>query len=292
MKLDRQNVSVDTPLKVVITGASGFLGKHVLRLLLEKPHVETIAVTRREIPGFLKVSDYAESPAGDVLIHLAEDGDRAQVANLGKVYEESVQATLRALLAKGFQRIVYASSAVLYGDSNTQAHSPGSTIKIIDAYTRIKRKSEMKVLESPAGVVVRLANLYGIGMSQNNVMSAILRQIPGKGVVKVMDSCPVRDFLWVDDAAKGIIRLALGHLHENGKEKLYNLGTSIGTSIGDLVSLALEISGQPDRPVESNSLTHRLSCLILEYSDTTNACGWFPETSLRQGLTQLIRAEG
>jgi UDP-glucose 4-epimerase len=276
------------PLKVVVTGASGFLGTSVLRELAVQQHVETIAVTRREIFGWCTVRDYSQSPVGDVLIHFAECNDRAQVTKAGRVYEEKVLATLTALLGKGYRRVIYASSAVLYGDADVHAHLSNAPIRSDDAYTRIKRLSELAVLKLSGGIVVRLANIYGPSMSQNNVLSTILRQIPGMGSLEVMDTNPVRDFIWVQDAAEGIVALALGQFHKGNEGGLYNLGTGVGTSIGALASLALQVAGQNDRPVKSKSSSGRPSCLILDSSHTTSTCGWKPKTSLQQGLTHLL----
>lgn len=276
------------PLKVVVTGASGFLGGCVLRALALQQKVEVIAVTRKDIPGWCKVSDYLQSPVGDVLIHLAEDNDRAQVAKSGQAYEEKILATLTALLTKGYRRVVYASSAVLYGDADIRAHFPNDPIRSDDAYMRVKRLSELAVLKLPVGVVARLANIYGPGMSPNNVMSTILRQIPEAGVLEIMDTNPVRDFIWVEDAAEGIVALALSHFKKGKERGVYNLGTSVGTSIGDLAGMALEIAGQPDRPLKAKYSSDRESTLILDFSDTTSVCGWRPKISLRQGLTRLL----
>lgn len=275
-------------LKVVVTGASGFLGAHVLRVLAVQPNVDAIAVTRREISGLRRVDDYSQSPVGDVLIHLAENNDRAQVAKAGQPYEELVLASLAALLGKGYRRVVYASSAVLYGDVDTNAHLPNDPIRIDDAYTRIKRQSELVVLKLPRGIVVRLANVYGHGMSQNNVMSTILRQIPGTGSLEVMDTNPVRDFVWGQDAAEGIVALSLGNFKKDKEGGIYNIGTGIGTSIGALASMSLEIAGQSDRPVKAKFSSDRHSSLILDSSDTTSTCGWKPKTSLKQGLSRLL----
>ena len=164
--------------------------------------------------------------------------------------------------------------------------------KAMDSYTRVKRQSEMAVLKLPAGIVVRPANIYGPGMSKNNVMSAILQQIPGMGELEVMDTNPVRDFIWVEDAAEGIVALALSNFKDGNECALFNLGTSVGTSIGSLAELALDIAGQPDRLVHAKYASDRQSSLILDFSDTTSACEWQPKTSLRQGLTYMLQIGG
>lgn len=241
------------------------------------------------MPDWCCVTDYAQSPSGDVLIHLAENCDRGHVANLGTAYEESISASLSALLAKGYHRIVYASSAVLYGDEDTRPHLTSDRVVITDAYARVKYQSELAVLGLQGGTVVRLANVYGYGMSENNVVSAILRQIPGTGALKVMDTSPVRDFISIDDVAEGIVALALRHNQNGNTGGLYNLSTGIGTSIGELASIALEIAEQSDRRVETKSNTNKQSSLVLEYSQTTLDCGWKPKITLHQGLTDLLQ---
>ncbi len=276
-------------LKIVVTGASGFLGGFVLRTLASQQNVEVIAVTRKEISGWCAVSDYSQAPEGDVLIHLAEDNDRAQVAKSGQAYEEQVETTLAALLAKGYCRVIYASSAVLYGNDNPGANFPNDPVHVHDTYTRVKRQSELAVLNSPSGIVVRLANIYGPNMSLNNVMSTILNQITEESPLQVMDTNPVCDFIWVEDAAEGIVTLALNNVLTCNEGGLYNLGTGVGTSIGALAAMALEIAGQPDRLIKSKHLSERKSNLILDFSDTLAACGWRPKTSLQQGMTHLIK---
>jgi UDP-glucose 4-epimerase len=275
------------PLKVVVTGASGFLGRYVLQSLAERQSGEIIAVTTKDLRGYVSVSDYSQSPLGDVLIHLAEDSNRSRVAARGLAYEKSMSATLAALLKKGYGRIVYVSSSVLYGDVDSHAHLPVDPIFEVDTYTRVKRRSELAVLALPVGVVVRPTNVYGPGMSPDNVVSTIAKQIPGEGALEVLDKIPVRDFLWVKDAAEGIVASALCPLRKSDVSRVYNLGTGIGSSILDVAAVALDVGQQSQRSVSSLRLTTQRSCLVVDYSDTTSFCGWQPKTSLKQGITHL-----
>lgn len=82
--------------------------------------------------------------------------------------------------------------------------------------------------------------------------------------------------------------LALMDTAEIGKSKMYNLGSGIGTSIGDLALLALELAGQPERRVVSKNQTSVASSIVLDNSDITNTCGWTPRMSLRQGIASLL----
>ena len=275
-------------LKIVITGASGFIGGHLIEHLSRIANTEIVPLSRRGISKLVQVSNYADAPDGDVLIHLAEDNNLESVANRGLTYEHEGLSTLRVLLAKKYGRIIYTSSSTLYGDKSVIPHGTEDDIFVNNPYTRIKSLSESAVLENPNGMVVRLANVYGPLMSTNNVMSQILKQIPQQGDLEVGDVTPIRDFVWVRDVAEGISRLAIMDFVETGKSKMYNLGSGIGTSIGDLVFLTLELAGQPERRVMSKNRTRVMSSIILDCSETTNACGWTPRVSLRQGIASLL----
>ena len=275
-------------LKIIITGASGFIGGHLIEHLSRIANTEIVPLTRRGISNLVQVSNYADAPDGDVLIHLAEDNNLESVANRGLTYEHEGLSTLRVLLAKKYGRIIYTSSSTLYGDKSVIPHGTEDDIFVNTPYTRIKSLSERAVLENPNGMVVRLANVYGPFMSTNNVMSQILKQIQHQGDLEVGDVTPIRDFIWVRDVAEGISMLAFMDFAEIGKSKMYNLGSGIGTSIGDLAFLTLELAGQPERRVMSKNRTRVMSSIILDCSETTNASGWTPRVSLRQGIASLL----
>lgn len=275
-------------LKIVITGASGFIGRHLISKLSEIANTEIVPLTRRKIPNLISVSDYRDSPEGDVLIHLAEDNNIENVTGRDLSYEHNALSTLRTLLDKKYSRIIYTSSSTLYGDKSVVPHTTGDEIFVTNPYTRIKSLSESAVLENPNGVVVRLANVYGPRMSTNNVMSQILSQIPQQGDLEVWDVNPIRDFVWVQDVAEGISMLTHMDLAKNENSKIYNLGSGVGTSIGDLALLTLELAGQPERRVMSKNRTRVTSSIVLDCSEMTNACEWTPQVSLRQGIASLL----
>ena len=140
-------------MRIVITGASGFLGHHLLKRLSDLG-ADHIGLSRSSQPGLIQVSDYKDSPNGDVLVHLGETNDRKLVNELNSVYEQQALSLLEKLIKKGYQKIIYASSSVLYGNAYTSQCKVSDKIFIVDTYTRVKRKSELAVLAS--GVMLRV----------------------------------------------------------------------------------------------------------------------------------------
>ena len=271
-------------MRIVVTGASGFLGQAVLNQLAHRD-VQVIGVARRPGPGLHSLAHYGQAPRAEVLVHLAQTNDRHLVNAVGAAHEAEMDATLVALLAAGPARVVFGSSAVLYGDGADHAHGPDDPIHATDSYTRIKAAAERRVLGTAgvAGAVARLVNLYGPGMARGNVLSHILAQIPGNGALQVFDDSPVRDFLWIDDAARALVQMALGQACG-----VFNVGTGAATSIRQLAQTALAAAGQADRAVRSTQPSARASHLVVDPSRTQQAFGWSATTPLASGLRQLL----
>jgi len=269
-------------MKIVVTGASGFLGRALMRKLL-RDGVDVVGVSRRYSAGLVQVKSYADTPGGDVLVHLAEASDRKWVEENAPCYEQTALETLYSLLGKGFARVVYSSSAVLYGDQSEALRSVEEPIHIVDTYTRLKALSEQIVL-SEKGVVARLVNLYGFGMSERNVMSAILKQVSQSGPIRVFDLTPIRDFLWIEDAAE-----ALSILSQGKAVGTFNVGTGQGTSILELAHIILNATGQAGRALESRPHSAKRSHLVVDIAQTVTEFGWRPTTTLPKGIETLIK---
>jgi|GEM_PF-798154 len=272
----------------VVTGAAGFIGRAVCAELLARGAV-VLAVSRSLQPAVTGLSpqcvrDYAETPVppGSVCLHLAGTS-RAQEVESN--FSAELEATLRIaqhLATAGFTRVVYASSAQVYGDRLREPRREEEAVAPAGPYARLKRAAE-EVFLAHGHVVTRIANMYGRGMSAANVLSDLLRQIPGHGDVRVRDTAPVRDYIHVRDVALGLADLALG-----ASEGIYNLGTGIGTSVGELAALLLTQAGEGARRVVPLACGNRPSWLVLDPNKMKTTFGWEPAVSLMQGLKELL----
>jgi UDP-glucose 4-epimerase len=268
-------------MRVVITGASGFLGSAVAGILT-LAGVGAIRISRQDIPGVVRVANYADSPRGDVLIHLAEINNRSRVNQLAVEYELEMSATLHALLKKGYEKVIYASSSVIYGDEVDTPRIESDPVSAIDTYTRVKLVSEQSVL-SCGGVVARLANIYGPGMPAQNVLSDILSQFDKNDPITLQDISPVRDFLWIEDAAEAIMKMATERV-----QGVFNIGSGIGTSIGELAKMLLEQAKQSQRQIISRRISAKPSYNVLDITKAKQNLQWQPSISLNEGLRCLL----
>ena len=268
---------------VVVTGSSGFIGSALVEKVKQSFGYKIVPVCRSSIDSvYINVSDYRDTPSGDILIHLAEDPDRGHVNSLGTRYVEESGAVLCALLTKGFEKVIYCSSATIYGDKGTIPYSEDSSVHAVDTYVTAKLENERRVLAA-SGVVVRISNVIGAQMASNNVISDILKQLPDRNPILVRNDKPICDFVWLDDVIDGLMTLI-----NHGESGVYNIGSGQGTSIRELARIILNIKGQQARMIQSEAIGPPYSFNVLNLNKMKQMYGWTPSKNIYQCLEQLI----
>ena len=263
--------------KIVITGASGFIGSALITRL-KKENIPYVGLTRKNINGLTKISsyDYYSGDQDSILIHLEQPNNLKKNSN-GKEIE-----LLEGLVSSSWQHIIYISSATVYGD---QIESPRKTKEEIfgyNDYTTVKLKCE-KITIDKGGTCLRFSNIFGHNMSNENVISEILSQVSHPEKIVVKNMYPIRDFLWIDDAINAIMQTI--KIKPSG---IINIGSGIGTSIEQLVKNVLHIVNQPNKKLFSERNEKLNSILILNINETKEILNWTPKITLEEGLSKLI----
>ncbi len=272
----------------MITGATGFIGGALVRKASQEGF-SIVAVSRGSeaaaIAGVtaLRLADYTQMPSypSAVLIHLAEPPGLADAANAGDRHVQAVTGILAAILALPWRHVVYASSVVVYGDRGMNPHRPSEPVRPIDAYARAKVTCERAVLDV-GGTVLRLANIYGPGQSRGTIVADLLAQLHAEGPLRVRNEGPERDYLWVDDAAAGLLAAAVRQVGG-----VFNLASGRIVSVRELAQRILGAAGQPSRSVESAAEPSH-SRIAVDITDTIKNFGWQPRMPLTDGICQLV----
>lgn len=263
---------------VAVFGALGFIGHHVALELIRRGHSVRGFDLRGETPFDLETV-IPPAQQGDVAIHAAEPG----VATDERHAERSL-ARLRSLLAAPFARVVYVSSAVVYGDDASTPRSEMSNLSPRGVYALSKRTVEEEAMRDPRCTIVRLANVYGIGMAITNVLSDMLAQVGQPGPVRLRDLAPVRDYIHVTDVARAVVTVV-----ENPRQGLFNIGSGRGYSVEQLARIVNEAAGQPERDIVATQPAGRASYLVLDPSKAQRELGWESTIAIETGLTELVR---
>ena len=277
--------------RIFITGATGFVGRAVLNNLQARAGVDAIAVTRQTGAMFPPkvavetVTDYAglkaDSPT-DIVIHLAETADMGAVQRDPDAILQAARETTAALVETFGGRVVFGSSAAIYGDASDMPHRTDQPLPEGGSYARMKRGSEARVIDA-GGTALRLSNILCYREHDVSVIGDILRQLNSDGALRVHRLTPVRDYLALDDAAEAIATATL-----STKRGCFNLGSGQSRSVGEVVATFLATTGQPDRTIEETRPSEAQSILRLDISQTRKALGWAPRTSFEDAITGII----
>jgi UDP-glucose 4-epimerase len=263
--------------EIVVTGASGFVGRALMSELLKNGFSVT-GLSRRRMHGIATVANYSDAPVSDgaVLVHLAQGHDAS-----GSFGDEDIELC-RALSNRPWRHIVYVSSAVVYGDNKNYPRYPAELISANSDYARVKLACE-EIVSDVGGTCLRFTNLYGSGMGANTVISDILRQIPGEGPLRLRDTSPIRDFLWIEDAARCLVSACRVR-----PSSILNVGSGSGMTVGDVARLALTLTGESLRPVVGAINSGKASCLTLDITKTRAVLNWSPKVDISAGLFSLL----
>lgn len=276
---------------VVITGASGFIGRSLCAALRVQGHV-AFALTRQPVPEISdpliqwhQVNQYGDfkPPDGATIIHLSEPPHISAVDANGEQHIEAMETQAKQLLERPYGRVIYASSATTYGDMEDYPRRPDEPIQSNPKiYAQSKLRIE-KIILDQQGICARITNLYGPHMSELSILSDIFKQLPESGPLMIRELSPVRDYLWIDDLSAAFVCML-----QNQRTGIYNIASGTAISCEDLARLVLRNAGQADRQIKSNSASPRRSVLKLDITKTITDFGWRPETPLDAGIQKLL----
>ncbi len=304
--------------KVLVTGADGFIGSHLTEMLLAKGcRVKALAQYNsfnywgwlEEIthPNLEVVSGDVRDPhfcmelvkGTDIVFHLA-----ALIAipysyiAPDSYIDTNVKGTLnicQAAKENGNIRVIHTSTSEVYGTAQyvpidekhpKQPQSPYSASKIgADAIAM----SFWNAFKLPL-TIARPFNTYGPRQSARAIIPAIITQIlSGVKEIRLGDLTPTRDFNYVKDTCRGLIRTAEC---EKASGETINIGSNFEISIGDTLGLIkklmnsdVKIISDEQRIRPANSEVFRLWC---DNSKINALTGFVPEYSIETGLKETI----
>ena len=268
-----------------ILGASGFIGKNLCNYFIHEA-LDFVAISRNPdlSSSSVKFSSFKEIPQVEKLIYLSEGNDLKVIESIGEKYIQDSKTNLLETLEKKHFDLIYISSAAVYEDSHTGPLKTSSNLNISSIYSRSKIECE-KISLDYGGTVLRLSNVYGEGMSKNNVLSNLIKKFVAKKTrIEVRDSKPIRDYLFIEDLTE-----CLGVLIKKNYNQIFNIGSGKGSSVKDLFeSLKLIFGADTSEIIEINPKP-RESSIILDIKETKKIINWSPKTSLSKGLELTVK---
>ncbi len=308
------------PSPVFVTGGAGFIGGHVVPMLLERGHKVRVFDNmfrgdRAKVAEWVATGDvelidqdvrygaavHAAMKGCDDVIHLAavsinkSQADPYESIDINMVGSNNVFA---AAADHGVRRVVYASSASVYGDPESLPMKEDGPVNPLTPYCIAKLAGEHLLdyyarRSALTWIGLRFFNVYGPGQKPTAYYTSVINHfvkrlrageppiIDGKGEQSM-------DFVHVHDIARAVV-MALD-VDASRADVPINIGTGIDTSVAELARTlvaAVGVDAEPQFRPREVLVSRRMA----DISRARNVLGWNPTIDLATGMQDLVDHE-
>ena len=294
-----------------VTGGAGFIGSHLVRRLTSEGHGVTVIddLSRGRLANLggihgkirMEEVDICDRDALDGILQGA-DGIFHQAA-LGSVPESwknpdayqrvNVDGTENVfrIASRRHVKVVYASSASVYGDIQRIPITEDFERKPISPYGRTKLDCETmaeRYMEKGSQIVgLRYFNVFGVGQNSDyaGVITCFLNRLnAGEPPIIFGDGSQIRDFTFVGDVVEANLTAMAGNVGG-----FFNIGGGRSTSLTDLARMMIRLSGRHVKPLYENPRPGDAKISTADISKSARLLGWSPKTPLEDGLRTLFQ---
>jgi nucleoside-diphosphate-sugar epimerase len=290
--------------RVLVTGATSFLGVSLIRYLVAGGHpvvalvrpsspLERLAGTGAEVhivePGVSALGSALESVGPDCVVHLAGRYIRSHApTDVGDLVDSNVRfgvELLEAMRRVGRPRIVTTGSFF--------QHAGGGPYEPVNLYAATKQAFESVLtyyveVDRLQATTLVLTDIYGPGDWRQKLVNVAVRAARTGEPLLLSEQTQIMDLVHIDDAVRGLALAIADSGPSPGRSDRFALGSGHPTSVGAVLDLIEELVGRPlDRHWGAYPVMDRAVETIW---DGPVLPGWKPLLDLRTGLETMVRS--
>lgn len=296
-------------MKILVTGGAGFIGSHIVDQCVAAGY-ETIVVDNLSTGKKQQIHpkatffemDIRDETLAEVMISIKPDVVIHQAAQIHvntsieqPLYDASmnVLGTLNVLEAcrkAAVKKIVYASTAAVYGDPEVIPIDEQNGVQPLSCYGISKYTPEMYLhtyhaLYGLDYTILRYANVYGIRQDprgEGGVISIFTDKCVSREPLVVFgDGEQTRDYIYVEDVA----RANLQAIHR-GSGEVFNIGTGIQTSLNEAIAGFNKVTERENEVIYQGERLGDIKHSCFDIAKATAGLDWKPEVALTEGLAR------
>lgn len=297
----------------LVTGGAGFIGSHLVDALLARGDaVAVIDDMSSGKAGYLSpaadlfemgigddaVGDAMKAVCPDVVFHSAAQISVSVSAREPKLdAETNILGTLNvldAMVSAGASKMVFVSTGgAMYGEPGTLPAPESAGARPASPYGASKLAAEnyLPIYKGLHGIdysIIRPANVYGPRQDPHGeagVVAIFTRAMLAGAPIKIFgDGTDERDYVYVADIVDALVRAS-----NSPGTGPYNVGSGVGTSVNEIESTLAELTGYSREPEPFPPRPGDLTRISLDASLAKKELGWWPTTSLNDGLRQTVQ---
>ena len=276
---------------VLVTGADGFLGHHILRDLTG--HGFDVLPKRRTDGDVTRSTTWDKFPASDFLVHLAGlTFVPASWENPTEFVQSNSVSTSHALdfCRKNKTKMIFLST-YLYSSKLSTPIKETDEIDPANPYALSKFLGEQlcSFYAKQFGVeviILRPFNVFGSGQNSRFLIPSIISQATKSDEISVLDIRPARDYVFIEDLVDAVHKSITSDLRFG----IINVGTGVASTVEQLIFSLADVIGR-ELTIKSSNLERfgEISSTQADISQAKLLLGWQPKWSLSQGLREVWR---
>ena len=296
----------------VVTGGAGFVGSHLVKLLVEEGHKITVIdnlhkgkkenlasvinkiefqkIDIRDYESMKKVLKNIDGVFHQAALTVVQDS----FSRPEEYFDVNVRGTENVfkLATENKFKVVYASSSSVYGHKLETPITEGAERNPINPYGKTKLEAEYLVEKysklNTEIIGLRYFNIFGKGQTLEyaGVITKFLDRInEGKAPIIFGGGSQIRDFIHASDVAKANLMA----MNSNSSNLIVNIGTGNAVSLFELANMMIGVSGLKIEPIFTEALEGDIEKSHADISQAKKYFNWEPKIELQDWLTEILK---
>ncbi|MBP0134026.1 MAG: NAD(P)-dependent oxidoreductase [Nitrosarchaeum sp.] len=275
--------------KILVTGASGFIGKKIVKrlnkskVITDSNNSERIDLQNRE--------QVMKLDSADIVIHLGGKTPQSEL-EWSEYFDNNVIGTLNVLeycIQKKVKKMIYVSSYV-YGNPKYCPIDENHPINPHNAYSESKylgeRLCEFYCNRSVLNLIIlRPFNIFGESMRDGFLISNLINSVKTGEKLTIVNKNSKRDFLHVDDFMDLIVKL----IDHDFKFEVFNVGAGESYSFEDIIKKIEKITSQKINADYKENKEIFIDEITADISKIKNKTDWQPRIKFDEGLEKMLK---
>jgi UDP-glucose 4-epimerase len=294
----------------LVLGGAGFIGSHIADIMVRNGYAVRVFDRVNALPSYLQQGkielvqgDYFDFPDWDPILKdvdyifhtLSTTIPSTSDKDPGYDIQTNVIGNVRFLneaVKHKIKKFIFSSSGgTIYGHKPVPIAETSATDPICPyAISKLSIEKYLHYFNYHYGldyVCLRYSNIYGMGQDPKSMLGAVTIFMElimrGEPITVFGDGNIIRDYIHIDDVTRANLLI----LRNRTDNRIYNIGTGIGTSINELISLISQVTGLKARVNYVAARRTDVPSNVLDISRIKNDAGWVPEITLKEGIARL-----